>query len=159
MTKKYKTFRLGPINLDVQKGTVMALIGANGSGKSTFLRVLMNILQADEGSVYAYGENFTEDETASKQRIGYVGDRLEPYRHLTVKELSSLISYWYPTWDQQRYVHYLSRYQIDENMKYGNGSTQEQEKKWSSSSHYVTIQSCWCLMSLLRAWICSPNGK
>ncbi|RXT07158.1 ATP-binding cassette domain-containing protein [Ammoniphilus sp. CFH 90114] len=128
LTKKLKNFSLGPLDLIVEKGTIVALIGANGSGKSTFLRVLMNVLKADSGTIYAFGENFSENETALKQKIGYVGDKLEPYRHLSIKELSSLISYWYPTWDHQRYLHYLSRYQIDENMKYEHGSTGTRKK-------------------------------
>ena len=128
LTKKFKRFCLGPIDLDVQKGTVVALIGANGSGKSTFLRVLMNVLKADEGDVFSFGDHFMNNEANLKQKIGYVGNRFESYSQLTIKELSTLISYWYPTWDQKRYKDYLIRYEIDENMKYGDGSTGTRKK-------------------------------
>lgn len=128
LTKKMKQFYLGPIDLEIEKGTVVALIGANGAGKSTFLRVLMNVQKADDGDVLTFGEDFMKNETTLKQKMGYVGNMYEAYRHLTIKELSSLISYWYPTWDQDRYYHYLTRYQMNENMKYGDGSTGTRKK-------------------------------
>lgn len=128
LKKKLNDFILGPIDLDIQTGTVAALIGAHGSGKSTLLRVLMNAENADEGTMYAFGQEFSENETALKHRIGYLGDRLEAYHHLTIKELASQMSREYPTWDHHRYLHYLERYQLNESMKYEHGSTGTRKK-------------------------------
>lgn len=118
ITKSYKNFSLGPIDFQVQKGTAVALVGANGSGKSTFLRIIMQILHPDSGSVELFGRDLQQEETDVKQKVGYVGDMLEPLGHLKIKELSALVSYWFPTWDYDRYSYFLKRYNIDESLKY-----------------------------------------
>ncbi|WP_096200203.1 ABC transporter ATP-binding protein [Bacillus sp. FJAT-45350] len=128
ITKHYKNFSLGPIDFQVEKGTVVAVVGANGSGKSTFFRIMMNLLQVDEGSINIFGQNLVDNETEIKQKFGYVGDLLEPFSYLTIKELSSLIAYWYPTWNQQHYSLMLKRYNIDEAQKYGKCSKGTKKK-------------------------------
>lgn len=128
LTKHYKKFSLGPIDFQVEMGTVVAVVGANGSGKTTFFRMMMNLLQADGGSINFFGNDLTEKETEIKQKVGYVGDLLDPYSRLTIKELSSLIAYWYPTWDHRLYAHLLKRYNIDEEQKFGKCSKGTKKK-------------------------------
>ncbi|OLO37078.1 hypothetical protein BTR23_14185 [Alkalihalophilus pseudofirmus] len=128
ITKHYKKFSLGPIDFQVEEGTAVAVVGANGSGKTTFFRMMMNLLQGDGGSINFFGHDITEKETEIKQKIGYVGDLLEPFGHLTVKELASLIAYWYPTWDQQHCALLFKRYSIDEEQKFGKCSKGTKKK-------------------------------
>ncbi|MBD8069827.1 ABC transporter ATP-binding protein [Bacillus sp. PS06] len=118
VTKHYQKFSLGPIDLQVEEGTALAVVGTNGSGKSTFFRMLMNLLQADSGSIQYFGDSMTEKETDIKREIGYAGELLEPFGNYTIKELSSLISYWYPSWDHQYCKLLVERYSIDEEKKF-----------------------------------------
>ncbi|GAE25340.1 ABC transporter [Halalkalibacter wakoensis JCM 9140] len=123
LTKNYKAFMLGPLNLNVEKGTSVALVGANGSGKSMLFRLIMNILQPTEGSIEIFDQELTmENEVSLKEKLGFVGELLEPFSYLSIKELSTMISFWYPTWDDKTYHHLLERYQINEETKYGNCS-------------------------------------
>lgn len=126
--KTFKKFKLGPVNFTLEKGTVVALLGGNGSGKSTFFRLLMNILQAEAGTVHVLGQDMNEHETDVKRRIGFIGDMFEPFSFLKIKELADLISHWYPTWDNERYVQLLSRYQLDEDERYGKCSKGTKKK-------------------------------
>ncbi|MFC0470809.1 ATP-binding cassette domain-containing protein [Halalkalibacter kiskunsagensis] len=128
LMKHYKKFTLGPIDFQVEKGTAVALVGTNGSGKSTVFRLLLNILQSDEGSIQLFGENMVEKETELKQKIGYVGDLYEQFGHFTIKELKSLVSYWYPSWDDERYSYLLKRYNIDDSEKFGKSSKGTKKK-------------------------------
>lgn len=128
LTKHYKGFTLGPLDYQVEKGTSIALVGANGSGKSTLFRLLVSILQADDGTIMLFGQNIKENEAKLKQKVGYTGNLLEPFSNLTIKELSSLVSYWYPSWDHARYAQFLTRYNIDESAKYGKCSTGTKKK-------------------------------
>ncbi|MCT8136739.1 ABC transporter ATP-binding protein [Anaerobacillus sp. CMMVII] len=128
LTKQYKKFTLGPLDFQIEKGTAIALVGPNGSGKSTFFRLLLNIIQHDGGTIQLFGKDIVENETEIKQKVGYVGDLLEPFAHVTIKELATLISYWYPSWNQKQYVHFLQRYNIDETAKYGKCSKGTKKK-------------------------------
>ncbi|WP_170885615.1 ABC transporter ATP-binding protein [Bacillus alkalicellulosilyticus] len=128
MTKQYKKFTFGPIDFKVEAGTAVAIIGANGSGKTTFFRMMMNLLQTDVGSIRFFGKKLSEEETEIKKQIGYAGELLEPFHYLTIKDLSSLISYWYSNWDHQQYKYLLERYNIDESQKYGKCSKGTKKK-------------------------------
>lgn len=126
--KYYKNFSIGPLDFQVNKGTAVALIGTNGSGKTTLFRIMMNLLQAESGSIHFFGYDLAENEAEIKQNIGYVGELLEPYGNLTIKELASMIAYWYPTWNDKQYEYLLKRYNLNENEKYGKCSKGTKKK-------------------------------
>lgn len=127
LTKEYKKFKLGPLNLKVEQGTVVGLVGANGSGKSTLFRILMNIIKKDEGRVQFFGKDYY-DEAEWKGKVGYAGELLGAYDFLTVKEITSLISRWYPSWNEQRFNQLVNRYKIDIDERYGRASKGTKKK-------------------------------
>ena len=55
VTKRYKHFTLDHVDLELPAGCIMGLVGANGAGKSTTLRILMGLVHQDEGSVKVLG--------------------------------------------------------------------------------------------------------
>ena len=57
VTKKYTGFTLDNINLSIPTGTVMGLIGENGAGKSTTLRLMLGLIRPDSGSVTLLGKD------------------------------------------------------------------------------------------------------
>ena len=128
LEKHFKNFSFGPVDFQIEKGTAVALVGGNGSGKSTFFRLLMNILQAEAGTVHLFGENLIENEIDIKRKIGFIGDMLEPFSSLKIKEIASLVSHWYPTWDNERYTQLIQRYNINENEKFGKCSKGTKKK-------------------------------
>jgi len=128
LEKKFKHFKLGPLNFSLEKGTAVALLGGNGSGKSTFFRLLMNILQKESGSITVFGEKMIENEAELKRRIGYTGDLFDPFSSHKVKDLAKLVSRWYPNWDHDRYSYFINRYNINENEKYGKCSKGTKKK-------------------------------
>jgi ABC-2 type transport system ATP-binding protein len=72
----HKKFRrheaLRGLNLSVPKGSAYALIGANGAGKTTTLRILLNILTAEQGSATVMGVDSRRISPKELARIGYV---------------------------------------------------------------------------------------
>ncbi|GAE36927.1 ATP-binding cassette domain-containing protein [Halalkalibacter akibai] len=115
LAKHFQSFTLGPLEFKQEQGTVVALVGPNGSGKSTFFQLLMNVLQPNVGQIKLFNQN-RKDDTIAKQKIGFVGDQMEPFAHLKIKEIASFISHWYPSWNEERYQQLLRRYEINENM-------------------------------------------
>ncbi|SHG33746.1 ABC transporter ATP-binding protein [Ornithinibacillus halophilus] len=128
VTKKYKRFSLGPLDMEVEPGIVIGLIGSNGSGKSTLLRVLMDVLKRDSGHIKFFGQEWHEDDVEWKQKVGYAGEILDAYGFLTVGELKDLISRWYPSWSNEQFETLVKRYKIDLKEKYRRCSKGTQKK-------------------------------
>ncbi len=77
---------LDGITLDVARGEVVGLLGQNGSGKTTTLRIIAGLLAADEGDVLVGGQQLAPDNPDGRARIGYLPERTPLYEALTVRE-------------------------------------------------------------------------
>lgn len=118
--KSYGSFELGPVDLEVERGYVVAVVGPNGSGKSTLFRMLMNLAHPDSGEVSLFGGGYPEDEVPIKQRVGYVPERSVGHDEMTVQTLGEFVSHWYPTWGQGLYDELVSRSGIETDKKFRN---------------------------------------
>src|SRR5262245_21120219 len=87
------------LDLDVRKGSATALVGANGAGKSTTIRVIMNLLQADAGEAEVMGRDSRKLTRAEMHRIGYVAESQRLPVALKLGEFLSYLARLYPDWD------------------------------------------------------------
>jgi ABC-2 type transport system ATP-binding protein len=117
--KTYRNFELGPIDLTIEPGCVVAVVGPNSSGKSTLFGILMNLIQPDSGERELFGLSYPKDEVAIKQRIGYVPERSVGHDEMSARDLGEFVSYWYPRWDQRLYQDLIKRYQLDPDKRFG----------------------------------------
>jgi len=74
------------LSLDIPKGEVFGLLGPDGAGKTTTLRMLATLLDPDEGSVEVAGLDVTKHPDEVKDHIGYMAQRFGLYRDLSVEE-------------------------------------------------------------------------
>lgn len=74
LVKRFPSFQLGPLDLEVAPGTVIALIGPNGAGKTTTLNCLAGLLVPDGGEVAVYGSPVHPNRTEFRRDVGYVGE-------------------------------------------------------------------------------------
>src|SRR5580658_11382443 len=74
------------LNLEIPKGEIFGLVGPDGAGKSTTLRVLTGLLDPTEGEAFVAGYNVAKDPQSVKDRIGYMAQRFGLYSDLTVDE-------------------------------------------------------------------------
>ncbi len=74
VVKRYPEFQLGPLNLELEPGTVLGYIGPNGSGKSTTLHCLMGLVKVDAGEMKIFGRQNDLNYPEWKLDVGYVGD-------------------------------------------------------------------------------------
>lgn len=117
VSKKVDSFQLGPIDLSLEPGYVYALVGPNGAGKSTLFRIIMNLLQPDQGNVQLFGYSDPDKETTIKQRIGYIPERPIGIETYTGEQLASYMARGYPTWNNERYQTLIQRLNVDEKKK------------------------------------------
>ncbi len=105
---------LKDVNLQVQRGTVFALLGENGAGKTTLIRVLMGFLHPTAGSAEVMGLDPTRDALEIRRRVGYVADAPAFYDWMTVAETGWFASSFYPEgfWDNFRRL--IASYQVPE---------------------------------------------
>jgi len=85
VSKKFENFELKNISFHLKEGFIMGVIGPNGSGKTTLIKLIMNLLQADEGKIYFQGKDISENPKGFKENIGFVYDNLYFYENLKVK--------------------------------------------------------------------------
>ena len=78
------------IELDVEYGEIFGLLGPNGSGKTTTLKMILGLVKPDSGSINVLGINVEEDPIAVKRRVGYVPESPRIYEFLTGLEFLDL---------------------------------------------------------------------
>ena len=99
VSKKYRYFTLEDIHLKLPRGQIMGLIGANGAGKSTTIRVLMGLVHQDSGEVRVLGHSMPAEQVAAKWDIGFASEDMRLYDSMTLDWHMSFIKSIYPNWD------------------------------------------------------------
>jgi ABC-2 type transport system ATP-binding protein len=96
------TFSLGPLSLNVPRGSIYALIGPNGAGKSTALNMLMGMGQPGFGNIRVLGRDLREDEVEIKRRTAYVSPDMDYRAWGTVGRAIDFVRGFYPDWNAAR---------------------------------------------------------
>jgi len=101
ISKRYgRETALDGVSLRVPEGAVYVLVGANGAGKSTTLKVLMNLERADAGTAEIHGLDTVRRGPEARAQVGYVPERPDHgYRWMTCRGLLKHVAAYYPTWD------------------------------------------------------------
>lgn len=87
VTKRYRTVTaVDGIDLAVRRGEVFCLFGPNGSGKTTFLRMLTGYMSPSSGRIAVAGHDVVRDGLAARRKIGYVPEAVPLYGHMRVDE-------------------------------------------------------------------------
>ena len=104
------------IDAVIKDGSVFGLIGTNGAGKSTFLRMLSGVLRPDEGTVTIDGKEVFEN-TLIKSRFFYISDDQYFFNNATPKEMMDFYRTVYPEFDNNRFHHLMKSFELDERRK------------------------------------------
>ena len=119
LCKHYKDFSLNDLNLDLPYGCVLGLVGENGAGKSTTIRLIMDALDRDGGSVSVLGtDNKSRDFQALKEDIGVVLDETFVPEVMSAKQLGKVMAGTYKNWDQAAYDGWLRRFELPLDKKF-----------------------------------------
>lgn len=115
LSKSYDGFTLSDISLSLPEGAIMGLVGENGAGKSTTLKLIMNAITRDGGSVSVLGvDNRSPEFGAAKQEIGVVLDEAYYPEVLTARDVGKVMAGTYKNWDAARYKQCLERFTLPE---------------------------------------------
>jgi ABC-2 type transport system ATP-binding protein len=93
LTKRYGSITaLNELNLDVAQGEILGFLGLNGAGKTTAIRLLLDLLRPTSGSAFIFGHDCWLDGLAARARVGYLPGELGIYRDLTGLEVLEFLA-------------------------------------------------------------------
>lgn len=110
LSKIYNTGKgISNINFELNKGTILGVIGLNGAGKTTLLHCITGFLRPDEGQIeYTFnGEQFNEATPALLDNLGIVSSEYGYPAHFTAKIISHIMSSTYRSWDKNKFFEVL----------------------------------------------------
>ena len=110
--KAFKGFELKDLSISVKKGFVTGFIGGNGAGKSTTIKLIMNLLKPDSGTISIFGMDYKKNEKEIKQRIGFVFDSNIFYENITLAEMKKIIKPAYRKWDDTLFNQYVDMFEL-----------------------------------------------
>ncbi|WP_077611115.1 ABC transporter ATP-binding protein [Clostridium sp. Marseille-P2415] len=113
LTKKFDDIMaVDHVSAEIRDGSVFGLIGTNGAGKSTFLRMMSGILKPDEGSVTIDGEQIFEKEKV-KSRFFYISDDQYYFNNSTPLDMMEFYSRVYPEFNRERFHNLLGSFGLE----------------------------------------------
>lgn len=117
LSKIYKGFMLDNISFNLPRGYIMGLIGPNGAGKSTTIKLIMNLVKKDSGTINVFDLDNLKYERQIKQKIGFVYDANYFYDDLTTTAMKNIICRFYKDWDDETFSRYMDEFNLPGNKK------------------------------------------
>lgn len=112
LTKSFGGFKLDNLSLTLPSGCIMGLIGENGAGKSTTVKLILNMLHKDSGSVKILGMDSCKDTTLIKEDVGVVMDEVGIPACLNAKQVAKIMRNTFRRWDDGEYSRMLDKMSI-----------------------------------------------
>lgn len=118
LRKVYNGFELEGIDLTLPSGCIMGLIGENGAGKSTTIKLMLDMIQGDGGSVTLLGRDSRKCPALAREDIGVVLDEVGYPDCLTVKQVNRVMKGIYRNWQEEVFFGYIKKLELPENKEF-----------------------------------------
>ena len=115
ITKSFEGFKLDNLNLTLPGGCIMGLIGENGAGKSTTIKLILNMIRKDSGSITVLGKDNSKDINLVKEEVGVVLDEAGIPECLTAKQVGKIMKNTFRNWDGEEYLRLLKKLSLPDN--------------------------------------------
>ena len=116
LSKEYKDFRLDNVSFEVPSGSIVGLIGENGSGKTTIIKLILNMIKKNDGEVTVLGKN--KGISDIKNEIGVVMDEPGFPGFLNAKEINRIMKNIFSNWSDDTFFGYLKKLKVPDNKEY-----------------------------------------
>lgn len=110
ISKKYDEFSLENVSFNLPKGCIMGFIGENGAGKSTTIKIILDLVKSDNGNVKVLGDNAKNANI--REDIGVVFDENCFPEELNADNLKCSLKHIYKNWDSNVFDNYMNRFSI-----------------------------------------------
>ena len=129
LSKRFGSIQaLDNVDLAVERGRIIGLLGANGAGKSTLLRHIIGLYLPDSGECLTLGCQAAKLGPAELARVGYVHQEGELLDWMTVRQLIRYVSVYYPTWNRDLEERYIRDFEISLKARVGSLSPGQRQR-------------------------------
>lgn len=115
--KSFNGFQLQDVSFTIKKGYVTGFIGQNGAGKTSTIKLILNLLKKDAGSIEIFGLDHQQHEQEIKERIGFVFADNHFYEHISILDMKQVIAPFYKNWDDAIFETYIHRFELPKKRK------------------------------------------
>ena len=122
VTKDYGDFKLDQVSFTVPEGSVCGFIGQNGAGKTTTIKLMLDVIKADQGEIRLFDENIEKDSARLREDIGVVFDEMGFHEFMTGRDINIMMKNIYKNWDEEMFFDYLKRFSLPSRKQCGDFS-------------------------------------
>ncbi|MGL5316438.1 MAG: ABC transporter ATP-binding protein [Peptostreptococcaceae bacterium] len=115
LNKVYDGFKIDNLNLTVPSGCIMGIIGENGAGKSTTIKLILDIIKKDSGTIKLLGKDSTAIDKDFKEQIGVVFDDSCFPEELNITHIEKILKKIYKTWNSETFNKYVNKFSLPKN--------------------------------------------
>lgn len=112
LTKKYTDFTLDNVSFTLPMGCIMGLIGENGAGKSTTIKLLLDAITRDSGEVFILGKSNKDNFKETKEDIGVVLDEAHFPESINPKQVNAIMKNTYKNWNENIFFNYMKKFDL-----------------------------------------------
>ena len=114
VTKRYGEFMLDHLSFQLPKGCIMGFIGENGAGKSTTIRLLLDLVHRDDGEIRILGQDNIREQMEIKQELGIVFDECNFPETVALRDVDRIMKAIYKNWDTGYFYNLCKTLQLPE---------------------------------------------
>ena len=112
LTKKYTDFTLDNVSFTLPMGCIMGLIGENGAGKSTTIKLLLDAITRDSGEISILGKSNKDNFKATKEDLGVVLDEAHFPESINPKQVNAIMKNTYTNWNENTFFNYMKKFDL-----------------------------------------------